>query len=607
MTTTSEHIKNRSAVPTEDQWNVEALFLSSEGWEKALQAACESPSAPRWSTLASFKGRLKEGPAVLKEVLDRTSTISRALEKLHTYAHLRHDEEITIDQHKGAYQRIMALLFDFQQETAWIEPELLELPEETKESYLQSPELEEYRFHIEKIVRMRPHTLSADKEELLAMAGKPMQTPPKAFSALNNADLQFGSIPDSEGKEHSLTHGLYQMYLRSTDRTLRENAFKAMHNTFLGFENTIAELLFGQVQGHIFNAQARHYPSCLEAALFSKKIPQSVYRSLISAVREGLGSLHRYIGLRKKILKVSELHLYDMYVPLVPQVDIKMDYAAAEDSVIESVAPLGEAYQSILRKGLKDDRWVDRYENKNKRSGAYSSGCYDSFPYILMNFRGILRDTFTLAHEAGHSMHSYLSKENQPYHYSHYPIFVAEVASTFNEELLMHLLLGRFTKKEERLFLINEKLEDIRATLFRQTMFAEFELKIHELAEAGTPLTPSLLKETYYRLNVDYFGPEAVIDTEINIEWARIPHFYYNFYVYQYATGISAALSLAEKVLGGDQKACDNYLSFLKGGCSLFPIDLLKLAGVDMTTQEPVKAALKKFDTLVTELEKLTV
>ncbi len=607
MTTATDQLKNRSEVPSDDRWNVEALYPTFSAWEKAFSEVREQESSPHWPSLAAFRGRLNEGASVLKEVLDRSCTLSRELEKLHTYAHLRHDEEITDDANKSAYQQIMTLLFDFQQESAWIDPELLGLPSETIDAYMQAPELLDYRFHIEKIVRMRSHTLSADKEELLAMAGKPMQTPPKAFSALNNADLQFGNVKDSEGKELPLTHGLYQMYLRSPDRVLRENAFKGMHNTFLGFENTIAELLYGQVQSHIFNAEARHYPSCLDAALFSKKIPVAVYRSLIDSVRKGLGSLHRYVAMRKKVLKLPEIHLYDMYTPLVAEVDIKMDYGQAEEVIVESVAPLGRSYQEALHKGLKQERWVDRYENKNKRSGAYSSGCFDSFPYILMNFRGILRDTFTLAHEAGHSMHSQLSRSAQPYHYSHYPIFVAEVASTFNEELLMQLLLRRFTSKEERLFLINEKMEDLRATFFRQTMFAEFELTIHELVEKGTPLTPTLLKELYHQLNVDYFGPDAVIDAEIDVEWARIPHFYYNFYVYQYATGISAALSLAEKVLSGDQTAQENYLSFLKGGSSLFPIDLLKMAGVDMTTSSPVEAALRKFDSLVTEFESLAL
>ncbi|MCC5831715.1 MAG: oligoendopeptidase F [Chlamydiales bacterium] len=605
MTTAAQQIKPRAEIASEDRWNVEALFPAYEDWEKAFKVVREQTEAAHWPALAAYRGRLKEGAAVVREVLERSCVVSRELERLHTYAHMRHDEEITDDRFKGAYQQIISLLFDFQQESAWIEPELLMLPSDIIDSYLKSSELADYRFHIEKIVRMRPHTLSADKEELLAMAGKPMQAPPKAFTALNNADIKLGRVTDGAGKEHELTHGLYQMYLRSQDRVLRENAFKGMHNAFLGFENTIAELLYGEIQCHLFNARARHYPTCLDAALFPKKIPLSVYRSLIEAVRGGMETLHRYVRLRKKVLQLPEVHLYDMYVPLVPQVDIKMSYSEAEDAIIESVAPLGDDYQNTLKRGLKEDRWVDRYENKNKRSGAYSSGCFDSFPYILMNFRGILRDTFTLAHEAGHSMHSYLSKSSQPYHYSHYPIFVAEVASTFNEELLMNLLLKRVTKKEERLFLVNEKMEDIRATLFRQTMFAEFELTIHELVEAGTPLTPSLLKDLYFRLNADYFGPDAFVDEEIRIEWARIPHFYYNFYVYQYATGISASLSLAEKVLAKDPGARDNYLAFLSGGSSLFPIDLLKMAGVDMTTPHPVQSALRKFDSLLTELESL--
>lgn len=606
MSLASEQIKERSETPLEDQWNLSPLFSSFKEWEKELAEICESSTSPHWPKLQKFRHRLKEGPEILKQVLDLSLSLSQKLEKLYTYAHLRHDEEITHDAHKNAYQRIFSLLHDLQKESAWIEPEILELPSEVVDKYLNSPALSEYRFHIEKIVRMRPHTLSADKEELLAMAGKAMQSPPKVFSALNNADIKLGNITDQTGKERPLTHGLYHLYLRSPDRFLRENAFKTLHEKYLDLENTMAELLYGEIQSHVFSAQARHFPSSLEAALFPKKIPQSVYRSLIDAVRAGLPCLHRYVKIRKKILHLSEIHLFDMYVPLVPKVDIMLSYKEAEEAVIESVAPLGKEYQNTLRKGLKEQAWVDRFENKNKRSGAYSSGCYDSFPYILMNYRGILRDVFTLAHEAGHSMHSYLSNQMQPYQYSRYPIFVAEVASTFNEELLMMLLLKSREKKEEKLFLINEKIEDIRATLFRQTMLAEFELKIHELVEAGSPLTPNLLKEIYFQLNRDYFGEGVTMDSEIAIEWARIPHFYYNFYVYQYATGISAALNLVEKVLLGDAQARNNYLAFLQGGSSLFPIDLLKLAGVDMSTPAPVQAAIRKFDSLLDNLEELT-
>lgn len=591
-------IKRRSEIQSKDRWNTEALFDLPKDWEKSFEKL-------DWSAFSSFCGRLHEGADVLKEALEILLETSREIEKLHTYAHMRHDEEITNDAFKTAYQKILARIAEFSQETAWFNPELLSLSKEQIESYLQDKRLAPYRFYLEKIVRMQPHTLSADKEELLALSGQSLQAVSNAFSSLNNADLKFGRIQNAKKEELELTHGLYQLYLRSQDRTLRENAFKRIHETFLGVENTLCDLISGQVHNHIFSAKSRKFPSSLEAALFPKNIPVQVYESLIATVRQHLPSLHRYIAMRKKRLRLDRLHLYDMYVPLISEIEIQMSYEEAEDLVVRSVAPLGEEYQQALARGLKDQRWVDRYENQHKRSGAYSTGCFDSYPYILMNFRGTLRDTFTLAHEAGHSMHSYLSHKNQPYQDSHYPIFVAEVASTFNEELLMNLLLKERVNKEERFFLLNEKVEDIRATFFRQTMFAEFELQIHKWVEEKTPLTPKLLKEYYHQLNADYFGKDAFIDEEISIEWGRIPHFYYNFYVYQYATGISAALALSEQVLAGDENSRKNYLSFLRSGGSLFPIDLLKLAGIDMTTPSPVEATIRKFDTLVSELETL--
>ncbi|MCB1181074.1 MAG: oligoendopeptidase F [Chlamydiia bacterium] len=595
-------ISVRSLIQPEDKWNIETLFPSLSAWDAAFSQVTESVISPFWPKLLSYKGRLHEGILVLKEILEHLICVNRDLEKLYTYAHLRHDEEITINDHKRAFERISSLIHAFSQETAWFEPEVLSLQEDILQGYLDSEILAPYRFYLEKIVHLKSHTLTGDKEELIARVGKSLATPAKTFSALNNADLNLGTVTDSTGKIHPLSHGLYQVYLRSPDRTLRENAFKQMHNTFASFENTLSELINGQVEAHLFSAKTRKYTSCLEAALFPKNIPLAVYKSLIDAVRYGLPALHRYIELRKQALGVEKLHLYDMYAPIVSEVEMKMEYNQGEDLVIESVAPLGEEYQALLCKGLKEQRWVDRYENKHKRSGAYSSGCFDSYPYILMNYRGTLRDVFTLAHEAGHSMHSLLSILTQPFHYSHYPIFVAEVASTFNEELLMHLILKNISNSQEKTFLINEKIEDIRATLFRQTMFAEFELKIHVFAEEGIPITPQLLKEEYYKINEDYFGKNAVIDEEISVEWARIPHFYYNFYVYQYATGISASLSLAEKVLKGNETARAAYLNFLKSGGSRYPIDLLKIAGVDMTSREPVEAAIRHFDGLVTEL-----
>ncbi len=428
MLTPTEHIKKRAEIAHRDKWHVERIYPTFESWEKAFSKVTDQPSSPHWPKLASFRNHLKEGPEMVQKVLDLTFSISRQLEKLYTYAHLRHDEDITENIHKRAYELATTLLHDFQQECAWIEPELLTLTPDTINKYLQSPLLAPYRFHLEKMVRMRPHKLAADQEKLMSMAQKPMEAIPKVFSALNNADIKLDRIKDQNGEEHELSHGLYQMYLRSHDRELRKNAFTELHGKYLGLENTLAELLSGKVQSHVFNARARHYTSSLEAALFSKKIPLSVYHSLIKAVREALPSLHRYVGIRKKILQVDELHLYDLYVPLLRDIEIKMDYEETQEVVIESTAPLGKEYQSALREGLQKKRWVDRFENKNKRSGAYSSGCYDTDPYILMNYRGILRDTFVLAHEAGHRMHTYLSKQTQPYQYANYPIFVAEVA-----------------------------------------------------------------------------------------------------------------------------------------------------------------------------------
>lgn len=596
-------VLQRSEVDIGDIWNIEELYPSFQAWEHAYTQVCPKEQ-PEWPKLASYKGRLGE-PAILLEALTETFSISRQLEKLYTYAHLRHDEDITNQEHKNGYEKALTLLHCFAESTSWMEPEILALPQEVLERLLHSPLLAKYVFHLEKLIRLRKHTLSAEQEALLALAHRALEAPYKAFSALNNADFKFGSIEDSKGNTLELTHGSYQLCLRSRDRPLREKAFKVMHGKYAEYENTLCELIHGQVQSHLFESKARHYQSCLEAALKPKNIDLDVYHSLINAVRSEISALHDYVSLRQRILGVDALHLYDLYVPLTAELDIKMDYAEGEKAVIESVAPLGEEYQDILRKGLQEKRWVDRYENKNKRSGAYSSGCYDSMPYILMNFKGILNDVFTLAHEAGHSMHSYLSRKNQPYHYSSYPIFVAEVASTFNEELLMTHLKKQLKTKEEKIYLVNQQIESIRTTLFRQTLFAEFELLIHQLVEQNIPLTPELLKSEYTKLNRFYFGPSIIIDEEIASEWSRIPHFYYDFYVYQYATGISASIALAEGVLRGGQKEREHYLSFLKGGCSQYPIDLLQMAGVDMRSPEPVKAAIQKFRTLVKELAAL--
>lgn len=599
-------MKKREEVSLDDRWNVEALYTSQDAWQQSFKKLVPHPQQmPHWPLLQAYQGTLNQCHEKVKEALDMLMAIDRELTKLYTYAHLRHDEDIANTDYKNSYEQVITIAHAFAQETAWFQPEMLALPDVLLENYLASPLLADYRFYLEKMVRMKRHTLSPDNEKLMALAGQALQTSHKAFSAINDADFKFDPVRDSQGNEKPLSHGTYGIYIREQDRLLRERAFKQYHHHYLSYENTLCELLTGQVQNHLFQARARNFSTCLDAALYPKNVDVSVYHALIQAVHERLDVLHRYMRLRKRVLKLDELHLYDIYVPLNSAVDIKMSYPEAEQVVIDSVAPLGPHYQDLLRKGLHGERWVDRYENQNKRSGAYSSGCFDSMPYILMNYKNLLRDVFTLAHEAGHSMHSLHSRQTQPYHYSDYPIFLAEVASTFNEDLLTRLLISRCRDPHEKIFLVNQKIEDIRGTLFRQTMFAEFELLIHQLVEQGTPLTPQLLKDEYRKLNQIYFGPDTIIDQEIDIEWARIPHFYYNFYVFQYATGISAALALADKVIKGTASDRDAYLSFLKGGSSKYPIDMLKMAGIDMTSPAPVQAAIQTFDNLLTELEQL--
>jgi oligoendopeptidase F len=598
--------KTRLEVSENDKWSVSELYRDVDAWQREFATSYESITSPHWPTLLSFQGRLKEGAAIVLQALEKLFSIARKLQKLYVWAHLRHDEDIAEEQYKDCYNKALAFMQDFSQEISWFDPELLSIREEDLKALLQDSSLKPYRFHLEKIIRMKPHTLSSSEEKLLAMAEKPLTVVNKTFSMLNDADLNLGIAYDSEGSERPITHALYGLYVRDQDPVLRESAFKTMLGSYKGFENTFCELIHGQVQKNIFNSRARKFSSSLEAALFPHNISRDVYHSLINAVHKFLPAHHKYMALRKRLLDLETLHFWDLYVPVTKDVDIKMDYEEAVQSVVESVAPLGKEYQEKLKKGLLQERWVDRYENRNKRSGAYSSGSYDSFPFILMNYKGILRDVFTLAHEAGHSMHSLLSNENQPFHYADYSIFIAEVASTFNEELLMRHLLKHSENREEKIFLINQKIEDIRTTLFRQVMFAEFELWVHQTVEEGGSLTPAVIKEKYSTLNALYFGDDVATDEFIEIEWARIPHFYYNFYVYQYATGISAALALTKRVLAGDEEARQSYLKFLSLGCSCHPIEALRIAGVDMESGEAVESALKIFSQLVDELDQLT-
>ncbi len=592
----------RDKIADSDRWNVEALYPSLEAWNQDFNKWKGKDEAVRWPHLAAFKGLLSKDAKTLASLIKTYLELDQHLGRLYTYAHLRHDEDVAQDVHKQGFMRITQLLHAFRQESSWIEPELLQISQEKIAQYLASEELREFKTFLEKLIRFKPHTLSASEEKLLATAGLALDSSQRAFGAFNNADLKFPKIADSQGVLHDLSHGSYATHIRSQDRVLRKNAFQTMLGGFVQYENTLCELINGQVQKHLFVAKARNFSSCLEAALFPHQIETSVYHNLIATVRKHLPVLHNYMALRKAILGYDELHMYDLSVPLMKDVDMSMPYNQAEKLIVESVAPLGQEYQSYLKKGLLEDRWVDRYENLRKRSGAYSSGCYKSMPYILMNYHNNFQDAMTLAHEAGHSMHSFLSWKTQPYQDADYTIFVAEVASTFNEELLLTHLLKITPEKEKRAYLINQKIEDLRNTFFRQTMFAEFELKIHEFAEQGIPLTPDLLKTEYKKLNVDYFGPAVSVDDEIAIEWARVPHFYYNFYVYQYSTGIAAACSLSKTV---QQEGPDNYLKFLSSGGSKFPLDLLKLAGVDMRQESAIEALIHRFEELTQELKSL--
>lgn len=601
-TNEEKNMPTRSEIPSKNKWNVEALYPDPSHWNQDFILIKGKEGKARWPEIQKFQGQLND-PKSLNELMENYLLVDRKLAKLSTYAHLRLDEDLGNDEFKKNYGLISAISHDFRSETAWIEPEILQLNDSQIASLMKEKTLQPYRFYFERILHMRPHMLSKDKEELMALAGSSMSATYKAFAALSNADLSFKPALDSKGNEHVLTNGSYTTFIHSSDRMLRKTAALHLHQGFQEHVNTLCELLQGQTQSHFFNAKARNFSDCLTAALFSNNINPKVVHQLIDTVKKGRHLMEEYLKLRKSVLKLDEIHAYDLASPLVEDSMVKLSYEEACQAVIDSVAPLGKEYQESLKNGLMVDRWVDPYENLRKRSGAYSSGCYDSMPYILMNFHGTLYDTMTLAHEAGHSMHSYLSRKNQPYIYSQYSIFVAEVASTFNEQLLMDHLMKKAKTKKERAYLLNDQIDRIRATVFRQTLFAEFELKIHQMIERGEPLTPSALNDLYTTLMQEYHGSVLTLDKELAVEWARIPHFYYDFYVYQYATGVSAAMALHAQVVKSTA-ARDRYLQFLSSGGSKYPLDILKEAGVDMTTPAPIEAALKRFEYLIEELKK---
>lgn len=589
----------RSEIETEYKWRLEDIFSSDETWEIAFNDI--KRELPK---LTLYEGKLGESSSTLLSALKLKNTIFLSLEKLYTYAHLRYDEDTTNTHYQGYYDRIISLNTEASSLTAYFLPELLSMNPKKLQSFINdNSELKLYQHLINKTISKRPYVLSQKEEALLAQASEVMKLPSTTFGILNNADLKFPAIIDEDGEEAEITHGRFIRFMESKNRQVRKDAFQSVYSTYNAFKNTFASTLNGVVKKQNFNARVRGYDSARHAALSNNYIPESVYDQLVSTVNDHLPLLHRYIDLRKRVLQVDKLHMYDLYTPLV-EVTMKVTYPKAQELLLEALKPLGTEYTDILQEAY-DNRWVDVYENKGKRSGAYSSGSYETNPYILMNWQDNINNLFTLAHEFGHSIHSYYTRKTQPYVYGDYTIFVAEVASTCNEALLNDYLLKNTNNKQKRLYLLNHQLESYRGTVFRQTMFAEFEHAIHQKAQSGQALTPDVFTKMYYELNQKYYGNQIVIDDEIGMEWARIPHFYYNYYVYQYATGFSAAAALSRKILEEGELAVEMYKGFLKAGSSNYPIEILKEAGVDMTSPKPIEQALKVFDEILTEMETL--
>jgi len=600
MAKAKQELKRREDVPKELTWDLEAIFATDDDWKAEFEQLQEDIPA-----IAKYQGRLSESAENFYSVFKLQDEISERLGKLYTYARMRYDQDTTNGYYQALQSQAENVLTLASSHMSYIVPEILTMDEAQITQFLkEKEELNVYQKTLDEINRQRPHVLSEKEEALLAEAADPMQTASQTFSMLNNADLSFPTIKNENGEDVDLTHGRYSNFMESQDRDVRKGAFEAMFSTYGKFKNTFASTLSGNIKKDNFYAKIRNYDSARQAALSDNNIPEQVYDNLVEAVNEKLPLLHRYIELRKKVLNLEELHMYDVYTPLVQDVDMKITYEKAKDYVLESLAPLGEDYTNIIKEGY-DNRWIDVEENKGKRSGAYSSGSYGTNPYILLNWQDNIKDMFTLTHELGHSVHSYYTRKNQPFRYGNYSIFVAEVASTCNEALLNHYMLNHLTDEKEKLFILNHFLEGFRGTVFRQTMFAEFEHEIHRQMQDGVALTADKLTEIYYGLNKKYFGDAMVSDEEIGLEWARIPHFYFNYYVYQYATGYSAATSLAHQILEEGEPAVNRYIDFLKAGNSDYPIEVLKKAGVDMTSKQPILEALDVFEENLNEMEKL--
>jgi oligoendopeptidase F len=591
----------RSKVKASDTWDLASLYPDDAAWETDF-AKWEKYSG----RYASFRGTLGDSAAQLAKCLSLDITLDRLAERLGTYAFLKTTEDTANSDYQRMMGRYQHAASEASQAASFIRPEILAIPSGKFKKLLQAKPLQPHRITLERLVRYKPHTLTDGEERLLAMQSQMSQTANQTFRQLTDADFKFGMIKNESGESVELSHSSFSALLHSPKRSVRRVAFDQYYDVFAGHENALAATLSGSVQRDVYYAKARGYESAIQSALFADNVPLSVYDNLIAAVRSRTPAIYRYLDLRRRKMRLKDIHQYDTYVPILSGLDQQRTWKQAVDVVIQSIAPLGDEYCRVLLEGLTAARWCDRYPNRGKQSGAFSCGTFDGAPYILMNYQPTVLDhVFTLAHEAGHSMHSYYSAKSQPFQYYDYTIFVAEVASTFNEQLLSRHLMQQARSDQERAYLINRDIDAIRGTIIRQTMFAEFEKVIHALAESGEPLTVECFKSEYAKLLEVYFGPDFVLDEQLKLECLRIPHFYRAFYVYKYATGLSAAIALSERVLNGGQRELGDYLGFLQGGCSKYPLDLLRDAGVDMTKPEPVETALDRFAELVDELDEL--
>lgn len=597
---TVQKIPTRKEVAVGDTWDLSTLYKDDAEWEKDFKKY-----EKEYLGYAAFEGKLRDSAETILECLKFDTKMDRLAERLGTYAFLKTAEDQSNSNYQGLVARFQNLASNASQLASYIRPEILAIPKAQMDEFLKADSLKPYLLVLDRIVRYKKHTLSRKEEQLIAMQSEMAQTSSHTFRQLNDADLKFGTVKNEQGQSVELSHATLSSLLLSPKRSVRKAAFHQYYEVFQSHENTLAATLSGSVHADVYYAKARGYKSALDAALFPDNVPSTVYDNLIAAVRKHLPAVHQYFDLRRRKMKLSDIHHYDTYVPILADQQHKHTWDEAVNVVLESLTPLGNDYCQVLCKGLRG-RWCDRYPNQGKQSGAFSCGSFSADPFIMMNYKPtVLNDVFTLTHEAGHSMHSYYSAKHQPFMYYNYTIFVAEVASTFNEQLLAHHLMKKSKKKEALAALINHEVDSIRATIVRQTMFAEFEKNLHAMAEAGEPMTVATIKSTYRNLLEAYFGPEFVIDDALSLECMRIPHFYRAFYVYKYATGLAAAIALSRRVLEGGATELKDYLRFLQSGCSKDPLDLLKDAGVDMTSPEPVDTALTYFSHLVQQLDQL--